>query len=63
MATLLIRGGRGVEVTAEVADCPQSLILGQVANGLAVRMAVLWLTCGPRPGPAEAAGILEGRLS
>jgi len=40
---------RGVEVTAEVADCPQSLILGQVANGLAVRMAVLWLTCGPRP--------------
>lgn len=39
---------RGVEVTAEVADCPQSLILGQVANGLAVRMAVLWLTCGPR---------------
>ena len=42
---------RGVEVSAEVADCPQSLILGQVANGLAVRMAVLWLTCGPRrPG-------------
>jgi aspartate carbamoyltransferase catalytic subunit len=41
---------RGVEVTAEVADCPQSLILGQVANGLAVRMAVLWLTCGPRAG-------------
>ena len=39
---------RGVEVTAEVADCPQSLILDQVTNGLAVRMAVLWLTCGPR---------------
>jgi aspartate carbamoyltransferase catalytic subunit len=45
---------RGVEVSAEVADCPQSLILGQVANGLAVRMAVLWLTCGPR-GVATAA--------
>jgi aspartate carbamoyltransferase catalytic subunit len=45
---------RGVEVSAEVADCPQSLILGQVANGLAVRMAVLWLTCGPR-GIATAA--------
>jgi len=45
---------RGVEVTAEVADCPQSLILGQVANGLAVRMAVLWLTCGPRAGGAAA---------
>ncbi|MFM7242690.1 MAG: aspartate carbamoyltransferase catalytic subunit [Planctomycetaceae bacterium] len=46
---------RGVEVTAEVADCPQSLILGQVANGLAVRMAVLWLTCGPRAGVEAAA--------
>jgi len=45
---------RGVEVTAEVADCPQSLILGQVANGLAVRMAVLWLTCGPRAGSDNA---------
>jgi len=46
---------RGVEVTAEVADCPQSLILDQVTNGLAVRMAVLWLTCGPREhgGPPE----------
>jgi aspartate carbamoyltransferase catalytic subunit len=39
---------RGVEVTADVADCPQSLILNQVTNGLAVRMGVLWLTCGPR---------------
>ena len=39
---------RGVEVTADVADCPQSLILDQVTNGLAVRMGVLWLTCGPR---------------
>ncbi len=39
---------RGVEVTADVADCPQSLILNQGANGIAVRMAVLWLTCGPR---------------
>jgi aspartate carbamoyltransferase catalytic subunit len=41
---------RGVEVTADVADCPQSLILDQVTNGLAVRMGVLWLTCGPRRG-------------
>ncbi len=39
---------RGVEVTADVADCPQSLILDQVTNGLAVRMAVLWLICGRR---------------
>lgn len=35
---------RGVEVTAEVADGPQSAILDQVTNGLAVRMAALWLT-------------------
>jgi aspartate carbamoyltransferase catalytic subunit len=40
---------RGVEVTAEVADCPQSLILDQVTTGLGVRLGVLWLTCGPRP--------------
>jgi aspartate carbamoyltransferase catalytic subunit len=43
---------RGVEVTADVADCPQSLILDQVTNGLAVRMAVLWLICGSRGGSA-----------
>ena len=32
---------RGVEITDEVADGPQSLILKQVANGVAVRMAAL----------------------
>ena len=32
---------RGVEITDEVADGPQSLILRQVANGVAARMAVL----------------------
>jgi aspartate carbamoyltransferase catalytic subunit len=37
---------RGVEVTPEVADGPHSAILQQVANGLAVRMAVLYLLCG-----------------
>ena len=36
---------RGVEVTPDVADGPQSVILDQVTNGLAVRMAVLWLVC------------------
>ena len=46
---------RGVEVTADVADCPQSLILDQVTNGLAVRMAVLWLLCGGRQQPAGQA--------
>jgi aspartate carbamoyltransferase catalytic subunit len=37
---------RGVEVTPEVADGPHSAILEQVINGLAVRMAVLWLILG-----------------
>jgi aspartate carbamoyltransferase catalytic subunit len=39
---------RGVEITPDVADGPYSAILDQVTNGVAVRMAVLWLLCGPR---------------
>lgn len=39
---------RGVELSAEVADGPQSLILKQVTNGVAVRMAVLYLLLGKR---------------
>ena len=39
---------RGVEITPEVADSPESLILTQVTNGVAVRMAVLYLLSGPR---------------
>jgi aspartate carbamoyltransferase catalytic subunit len=39
---------RGVEVTPDVADGPHSAILQQVTNGLAVRMAVLFLLCGSR---------------
>jgi aspartate carbamoyltransferase catalytic subunit len=34
---------RGVEITPDVADGPHSAILEQVTNGVAVRMAVLWL--------------------
>lgn len=34
---------RGVEITSEVADAKQSIILDQVENGVAVRMAVLYL--------------------
>jgi aspartate carbamoyltransferase catalytic subunit len=41
---------RGVEVSPDVADGPQSAILEQVANGVAVRMAVLWLLTGNRQG-------------
>jgi len=37
---------RGVEVTPDVADGPQSAILDQVTNGVAVRMAGLWLLTG-----------------
>lgn len=37
---------RGVELDSEVADGPYSVILDQVTNGLAVRMAVLYLVCG-----------------
>jgi aspartate carbamoyltransferase catalytic subunit len=34
---------RGVEITSEVADSGQSIILNQVENGVAIRMAVIYL--------------------
>jgi aspartate carbamoyltransferase catalytic subunit len=34
---------RGVEISSDVADSPQSIILDQVENGVAVRMAVIYL--------------------
>jgi len=37
---------RGVELTSDVADGPYSVILDQVANGVAVRMALLYLLIG-----------------
>lgn len=43
---------RGVEIDSEIADCDRSLILEQVTNGLAVRMAVLFLLNGGK-GPQE----------
>lgn len=39
---------RGVEIESDIADGPQSVILEQVTNGLAVRMAVLYLLAGVR---------------
>ena len=39
---------RGVEIASDVADGPYSVILEQVANGVAVRMAVLYLLSGAR---------------
>ncbi|HMR46898.1 MAG TPA: aspartate carbamoyltransferase catalytic subunit [Bacteroidia bacterium] len=41
---------RGVEITTEVADSDQSIILDQVENGVAVRMAVLYLLAGQPVG-------------
>jgi aspartate carbamoyltransferase catalytic subunit len=43
---------RGVEIDSEIADCGRSVILDQVTNGLAVRMAVLFLVNGGK-GPQE----------
>lgn len=37
---------RGIEITSEIADGPNSVILEQVTNGIAVRMAVMYLLAG-----------------
>jgi aspartate carbamoyltransferase catalytic subunit len=50
---------RGVEIDSDVADGPHAVILQQVTNGVAVRMAVLYLLAGGAPEKAEAAK-LEG---
>jgi aspartate carbamoyltransferase catalytic subunit len=50
---------RGVEIDSQVADGPRSVILEQVSNGVAVRMAVLYLLSG-REGRDENA-LAEGR--
>ena len=45
---------RGVEIAADVSELPRSIILDQVANGLAVRMSLLYLMLGgPNPGEPE----------
>src|SRR5690606_38021146 len=46
---------RGVEIDGDVAGGPHSVILNQVTNGVAVRMAVLYLLPGGMPERAEAA--------
>ena len=40
---------RGIELTSDVADSDHSIILQQVENGVAIRMAVLFLLAGQRP--------------
>ena len=62
---------RGVEIAAEVADSARSTIVEQVANGVSVRMAVLYLLLGGSEGAAmsehladhggQAAGRRPGR--
>jgi aspartate carbamoyltransferase catalytic subunit len=39
---------RGVEITSDVADSDQSIILDQVENGVAIRMAVMYLLAGQK---------------
>ena len=46
---------RGVEIDSEIADCGRYVILEQVTNGLAVRMAVLFLVNGGKAAPVAAA--------
>ena len=43
---------RGVEITSEVADSDQAIILDQVENGVAIRMAVLYLLASKISTPA-----------
>jgi aspartate carbamoyltransferase catalytic subunit len=46
---------RGVEISAEVAGLPNAVIIDQVKNGVAVRMAVLFLLLGSGYGLATTA--------
>ncbi len=45
---------RGVEIASDIADSDRSVILEQVANGVAVRMAVLYLLLGGHPWEGES---------
>jgi aspartate carbamoyltransferase catalytic subunit len=51
---------RGVEIAAEVADLPRSVVTRQVANGVAVRMAVLFLLLAAEGRPDPTAGDIGG---
>jgi aspartate carbamoyltransferase catalytic subunit len=45
---------RGVEIESSVADGPQSVILEQVSNGIATRMAIMSIVLGRKPEPEES---------
>jgi aspartate carbamoyltransferase catalytic subunit len=51
---------RGVEIASEVADLPRSLITDQVTNGIAVRMALLYLILGGVGAEAEEGTAVVG---
>ena len=46
---------RGLEISADAADSTRAVIVEQVANGVAVRMAVLYLLLAGGDAPARAA--------
>jgi len=50
---------RGVEIDSAVADGPHAVILRQVTNGIAVRMAALYLLAGGAPSAAESKAAAE----
>ncbi|MGL5824123.1 MAG: aspartate carbamoyltransferase catalytic subunit [Nocardioides sp.] len=55
---------RGMEITADVADSDRSVIVEQVTNGVAVRMAVLYLLLGGNePAGKPSVGTAEPRLA
>jgi aspartate carbamoyltransferase catalytic subunit len=47
---------RGVEIASDVADLPRSVITQQVTNGVAVRMAILFLLLGGEWSGADPRG-------
>ena len=51
---------RGIEISSEIADGSRSLILDQVTNGVAVRMAVLYLLAGAHDADGNAKEQKEG---
>ncbi|MCC6157383.1 MAG: aspartate carbamoyltransferase catalytic subunit [Deltaproteobacteria bacterium] len=51
---------RGVEISSDVADSTRSKILDQVSNGVAVRMAILYLLAGRKAGDEDADREVEG---
>jgi aspartate carbamoyltransferase catalytic subunit len=52
---------RGMEITAEVADSPRCTVVEQVANGVSIRMSVLYLLLGGSESAISAVRPEEGR--